>query len=72
MPKEQARAIFMARTKMIKVKTNYKNMHSNTLCWGCGQTDETQQHVLEECVTIAYLGTGRVSMHPNPHLSRTT
>ena len=26
LPKEQARAIFMARTRMIKVKTNYKNM----------------------------------------------
>ena len=37
LPKEQARAIFMARTRMIKVKTNYKNMHPNTICWGCGQ-----------------------------------
>ena len=27
LPKEQARAIFMARTRMIKVKTNYKNMY---------------------------------------------
>ena len=42
-PKEQARAIFMARTRMIKVKTNYKNMHPNTICRGCGQTEETQQ-----------------------------
>ena len=29
LPKEQARAIFMARTRMIKVKTNYKNMYTN-------------------------------------------
>ena len=52
LPKEQARAIFMARTRMIKVKTNYKNMYPNTICRGCGQTEETQQHVLEECTSI--------------------
>ena len=34
LPKEQARAIFMARTRMIKVKTNYKNMYTNTICRG--------------------------------------
>ena len=50
--KEQARAIFMARTRMIKVKTNYKNMYTNTICRGCGLKEETQQHVLEECTSI--------------------
>ena len=52
LPKEQARAIFMARTRMIKVKTNYKNMYTNTICRGCGLKEETQQHVLEECTSI--------------------
>ena len=52
LPKEQARAIFMARTRMIKVKTNYKNMYTNTMCRGCGLKEETQQHVLEECTSI--------------------
>ena len=53
LPKEQARAIFMARTRMIKVKTNYKNMYTNTICRGCGLKEETQ-HVglLEECTSI--------------------
>ena len=52
LPKEQARAIFMTRTRMIKVKTNYKNMYTNTICRGCGLKEETQQHVLEECTSI--------------------
>ena len=30
LPKEQARAIFMARTRMIEVKTNYKNMYTSS------------------------------------------
>ena len=51
LPKEQARAIFMARTRMIKVKTNYKNMYTNTICRGCGLKEETQ-HVLEEFTSI--------------------
>ena len=52
LPKEQARAIFMARTRMIKVKTNYKNIYTNTICRGCGLKEEPQQHVLEECTSI--------------------
>ena len=52
LPKEQARAVFMARTRMIEVKTNYKNMYTNTICRVCGLKEETQQHVLEECTSI--------------------
>ena len=52
LPKEQARAIFMARTRMIKVKTNYKNMYTHTISRVCGLKEETQQHVLEECTSI--------------------
>ena len=52
LPNEQVRAIFMARTRMIKAKANYKNMHPNASCIGCGQEEETQQHILEECATI--------------------
>ena len=55
LPKEQARAIFMARTRMIKVKTNYQNMYPNTICRGCGLKEETQQHVYTR------------GMHFNPH-----
>ena len=51
-PKSRQEQYSLCITRMIKVKTNYKNMHSNTLCWGCGQTDETQ-HVLERCFSTS-------------------
>ena len=50
--RRQARAIFMARNRMLKTKANYKNMYKDTVCRGCGQKHETQQHILEECPAI--------------------
>ena len=55
LPKEQARAIFMARTRMIKVKTNDKNMYPNSICRGCGHTEDT------------HATTRTRGMHFNPH-----
>ena len=52
----------MARSRMLKTKTNYKNMHKDTKCRGCSQKDETQKHILEECPTI----------HKDPELKTTT
>ena len=50
--RDQARIIFCARTRMLKVKSNYKNMHPNLQCRGCGLEEETQKHILEECQEI--------------------
>ena len=50
--RRQGRAIFMARNRMLKTKANYKNMYNDTICRGCGQKPETQQHILEECPAI--------------------
>ena len=45
-----ASTIFKARTRMFMVKKNYPSKYKNNLtCRGCGKTDETQQHVLQEC-----------------------
>ena len=44
--------IFRARTRMLNVKNNYRNMHSNNICRKCLNTDETQEHVLEICPEI--------------------
>ena len=44
--------IFRARTRMIHAKANYKNMHKETKCRGCGAENETQEHILEECTGI--------------------
>ena len=41
--------IFKARSRMLEVKNNFRGMHSNLTCRGCGKTDETQIHVMTEC-----------------------
>ena len=60
--RRQARAIFMARSRMLKTKTYYKNMHKDIVCRGCSQKDETQKHILEECPAI----------HKDPEVKTTT
>ncbi len=53
MPRKQASTIFKARSRMLKVKTNYKNKYKNNLkCRACGLIDETQNHVLDECLKL--------------------
>ena len=52
LPRNQARALFMARKRMLKVKANYKKMYVNHRCRGCGLTEETRDHVLQECTII--------------------
>ncbi len=34
---------------MLKVKNNYKNWQNNILCRMCKITEETENHILEEC-----------------------
>ena len=49
--------IFLARTRMLDIKNNFKNKYKNNMkCRACNETIETQTHVLEECKAI----------HPNP------
>ena len=43
---EEARAIFMMLTRMIDVKTNYKNNHRNLECEIC-QTEENTHHLFK-------------------------
>ncbi len=37
---------------MLKIKGNYKGMYSDKSCRICGEKDETQEHILEECVDL--------------------
>ena len=48
----QASSIFKARTRMIDVKNNFRGKYQNLRCRGCGQSDETQDHVLMTCTGI--------------------
>ena len=47
--RNQVSTIFKARTRMITVKANYKNGHTNIKYRLCGNHDETQKHIFEEC-----------------------
>ena len=51
-----ASTIFLARTRMIDVKNNFRNKYPDTTCRACGKETETQEHVLETCQTL----------HPDP------
>ena len=44
--------IFIARSRMIEVKCNYKNKYTNYMCRFCGSIEETQKHIMEECNNI--------------------
>ena len=56
--RKQASTIFKTRTRMIKVKANYKNGHKNLRCRACGDKSgmikwtETQMHCLEVCAGL--------------------
>ena len=49
MTRKQVSTIFKARTRMIKVKGNYKNEYPDQTCRACKKYAETQQHALKEC-----------------------
>ena len=37
---------------MLDVKNNFRGKHNDNICRGCGITEETQEHVLNECTGI--------------------
>ena len=41
--------IFRARTRMIKVKANFRKMYQDATCRMCKGEEENQEHVLEHC-----------------------
>ena len=53
--RNQASTIFRARTRMIKVRANYKNGNEglDLTCRLCKKEEETQKHVLEECEVLS-------------------
>ena len=50
--RKQASTIFKARTRMIKVKGNYKNGYANLTCRACKQDELNKKHILEICPII--------------------
>ena len=48
--RNQVSIIFKARTRMLNVKSNYKNGNKENLnCRLCEKEEETQEHILENC-----------------------
>ena len=44
----QVSTIFKAITRMLDIKHNFRGKYSDNICRGCGTTEETQEHVLNE------------------------
>ena len=47
--RKQASTIFKARTRMTKIKGNYKNQYPDQTCRACKSSSETHLHALAEC-----------------------
>ena len=52
MTRHEASTIFKARTRMLEVKNNFRGKYNDNKCRLCEQTDETQEHILENCGKI--------------------
>ena len=50
--RKQASMIFKARTRMTKIKGNYKNEYPDQTCRACKNNHETHLHALNECETL--------------------
>ena len=48
-----ASIVFKARSRMLEVKENFKTKHKGEIkCRLCKEADETQKHILEECMVL--------------------
>ena len=56
-----ANTIFRARTRMLKVKANYRNMYQDMSCRLCNEPEENQEHVLEMCKNERRTKLGKVT-----------
>ena len=61
--RKQTTLIYRARTRMLKVKGNYKNGHSDLKCRMCVEGEETQTHILEQCPGIHKNEASKVPKH---------
>ena len=61
--RKQTSLIFKARTRMIKVKGNYKNGQNDLTCRICKNNEETQTHILEECLALHQNDTTKIPRH---------
>ena len=56
-----ASTIFMARTRMLDIKNNFRNKYPDVKCRACNNENETQEHVLETCQSLHQDPSNKVS-----------
>ena len=61
MSRNESSTIFKARTRMLDIKNNFRGKYGNMICRVCGQENEDQKHVMEECNGIHKSGDSKVS-----------
>ncbi len=49
MTRKECSTIFKYKAKMMKIKANYPNKKIPSTCRWCDNTNETQEHIIEEC-----------------------
>ena len=49
---EDARMIFKIRTRMTKIRKNYRNNYKCILCPRCNMEEESEKHLIETCTKI--------------------
>ncbi len=60
--RNQTSIIFQTRTRMLKVKENYKNKYKADMkCRACGHETESQSHILRECETLHQNETSKIT-----------
>ena len=53
--RNQCANIFTVRSRMMKVKCNYKSQYQSLQCRWCNATEENQEHVLTGCPKFSHL-----------------
>ena len=59
--RNQASALFKARTRMFPAKNNFRGAHSDNTCRFCTKATETQEHLFNECTTLHANNTTKVT-----------
>ena len=59
--RNQASALFKARTRMFPAKNNFRGAHNDNICRFCTTATETQEHLLNECSKLHTTNTTKVT-----------
>ena len=55
MTRRECTNIFAVRSRMLKVKGNYKNKYTDKTCRWCKDNMETQEHILKQCAEFKHI-----------------